>query len=95
MLENAGKSHVEKTTKAEATIASLTRLLETIPAAEELSQNWTRSSSQTLKNEGPRLKDLMQFFDSGKAVGRGTQRGIPMWIVVSERAIEGMMNQKI
>lgn len=84
MPKNNKKPYADSTTKTETTIAALTALLEATPAAEELSSTWTRSGSQTRKNDGPRLKDLKEFLDSGKATGSEDQRGIPMWIVVSQ-----------
>jgi hypothetical protein len=71
------------TSKTGATIEALARLLESSPAAEELTRTWQRSKGETWQSSGPRLQDLRRAVDAGKLLQRGEGKGIPMWIIVS------------
>lgn len=84
-VERSGSDKVNAS-KTSSTIDALAKLLKASPAAEELAASWSRSHTETLKDDGPRLSDLKQALDSGRrfVVEETPERGLPMWIVVGQ-----------
>lgn len=84
-------------------VADISRLLESAPAAEELASTWehpkvsakdeeTGPSSNFAKQ--PRLRDVRAALDTGKpfSLSADGHRGIPMWIVVCNAGLLGVLS---